>query len=146
MDYDDDMPMTTLNSVANAILPLVLSLLPPVITFYDSVSKYFDFTEKMYVWNPRWTQFYFFLQKGNVLNEVPLNSTYWAPVDAHDPVRVQQIMLGLTKTSAEKMDLALARDTKICESFIWLLILNQVAKKSEIVQSGIRNFFGFCNK
>ena len=50
----------------------------------------------------------FFLQKGNVLNEVPLNSTYWAPVDAHDPVRVQQIMLGLTKTSAEKMDLALA--------------------------------------
>ena len=38
MDYDDDMPMTTLNSVANAILPLVLSLLPPVITFYDSVS------------------------------------------------------------------------------------------------------------
>ena len=77
---------------------------------------------------------------------MPLNSTYWAPVDAHDPVRVQQIMLGLTKTSAEKMDLALARDTKICESFIWLLILNQVAKKSEIVQSGIRNFFGFCNK
>ena len=64
----------------------------------------------------------FFLQKGNVLNEVPLNSTYWAPVDAHDPVRVQQIMLGLTKTSAEKMDLALARDTKICESFICLLI------------------------
>ena len=40
MDYDDDMPMTTLNSVANAILPFVLSLLPPVITFYDSVSKY----------------------------------------------------------------------------------------------------------
>ena len=48
---------------------------------------------------------------------MPLNSTYWAPVDAHDPVRVQQIMLGLTKTSAEKMDLALARDTKICESY-----------------------------
>ena len=65
---------------------------------------------------------FFYLQKGNVLNEVPLNSTYWAPVDAHDPVRVQQIMLGLTKTSAEKMDLALARDTKICESFICLLI------------------------
>ena len=46
---------------------------------------------------------------------MPLNSTYWAPVDAHDPVRVQQIMLGLTKSSAEKMDLALARDTKICK-------------------------------
>ena len=48
---------------------------------------------------------------------MPLNSTYWAPVDAHDPVRVQQIMLGLTKSSAEKMDLALARDTKICKFF-----------------------------
>ena len=45
---------------------------------------------------------------------MPLNSTYWAPIDARDPVKVQQIMLGLTKTSAEKMDLALARDTKIC--------------------------------
>ena len=43
MDYDDDMPMTTLNSVANAILPLVLSLLPPVITFYDSVSLFIIF-------------------------------------------------------------------------------------------------------
>ena len=59
--------------------------------------------------------FTFILQKGNLLNEVPLNSTYWAPVDAHDPIRVQQIMLGLSKIPAEKMDLALARDTKICE-------------------------------
>ena len=59
--------------------------------------------------------FVFILQKGNLLNEVPLNSTYWAPVDAHDPIRVQQIMLGLSKIPAEKMDLALARDTKICE-------------------------------
>lgn len=54
-------------------------------------------------------------QSGKLLSEVPLNSTYWAPIDAHDPVKVQQIMLGLTKTSAEKMDLALARDTKICK-------------------------------
>ena len=37
MGYNDDLPMTTLNSVANAILPLVLSLLPPAISFYDSV-------------------------------------------------------------------------------------------------------------
>ena len=49
---------------------------------------------------------------------MPLNSTYWAPIDARDPVKVQQIMLGLTKTSAEKMDLALARDTKICNAFM----------------------------
>ena len=46
---------------------------------------------------------------------MPLNSTYWAPIDVHDPVKVQQIMLGLTRTSSEKMDLALARDTKICK-------------------------------
>ena len=54
------------------------------------------------------------LQSGKLLSQVPLNHTYWAPIDAHDPVKVQQIILGLTKTSAEKMDLALARDTKIC--------------------------------
>ena len=47
---------------------------------------------------------------------MPLNSTYWAPIDVHDPVKVQQIMLGLTRTSSEKMDLALARDTKICKN------------------------------
>ena len=54
-------------------------------------------------------------QSGRLLSQVPLNSTYWAPIDVHDPVKVQQIMLGLTKTSSEKMDLALARDTKICK-------------------------------
>ena len=54
-------------------------------------------------------------QGGNLVSQAPLNSTYWAPLDAHDPIKVQQIMLGLTKTSAEKMDLALARDTKICK-------------------------------
>lgn len=37
MGYNDDLPMTTLNSVANAILPLFLSLLPPAISFSDSV-------------------------------------------------------------------------------------------------------------
>ena len=42
MKYNDDLPMTTLNSVANAILPLVLSLLPPAISLYDSVSKSYE--------------------------------------------------------------------------------------------------------
>ena len=41
MGYNDDLPMTTLNSVANAILPFVLSLLPPAISFYDSVNIFF---------------------------------------------------------------------------------------------------------
>ena len=54
-------------------------------------------------------------QNEKLMSQVPLNATYWAPLDAHDPIKVQQIMLGLTKTSAEKMDLALARDTKICK-------------------------------
>ncbi len=54
------------------------------------------------------------MQAGILRKRVPLNSTYWAPSDAHDPKKVQQILLGLSKTSAEKMDLALARDTKIC--------------------------------
>ena len=43
------------------------------------------------------------------------NSSYWAPFDAHDPALVQQILLGLTRTPAEKVDLAMARDTKICK-------------------------------
>ena len=42
MGYNDELPMTTLNSVANAILPLVLSLLPPAISFYDSVCTHFE--------------------------------------------------------------------------------------------------------
>ena len=40
MAYNDELPMTTLNSVANAILPLVLSLLPPAISTYDSVLSF----------------------------------------------------------------------------------------------------------
>ena len=46
MAYNDELPMTTLNSVANAILPLVLSLLPPVISFYDSVSTFINFNQQ----------------------------------------------------------------------------------------------------
>ena len=62
-----------------------------------------------------WHLYFITFQGGNLVSQAPLNSTYWAPLDAHDPIKVQQIMLGLTKTSAEKMDLALARDTKICK-------------------------------
>ena len=107
MAYNDELPMTTLNSVANAILPLVLSLLPPAISTYDSVSLPNQVCGSSH-------DKLLLLQSGKLLSQVPLNHTYWAPIDAHDPVKVQQIMLGLTKTSAEKMDLALARDTKIC--------------------------------
>ena len=38
-----------------------------------------------------------------------------APFDAHDPILIQEILLGLTRTPAEKADLAMAENTKICE-------------------------------
>ncbi len=37
MDFSDDLPVATLNSVSNAILPFVNSLLPPALHFYQSV-------------------------------------------------------------------------------------------------------------
>ena len=38
LEYNDELPAATLNSVGNAILPFLLSLLPPKINYYDSVS------------------------------------------------------------------------------------------------------------
>ena len=38
LEYNDELPAATLNSVGNAILPFLLSLLPPKVTYYDSVS------------------------------------------------------------------------------------------------------------
>ena len=37
LEYNDELPAATLNSVGNAILPFLLSLLPPKINYYDSV-------------------------------------------------------------------------------------------------------------
>ena len=54
-------------------------------------------------------------QNGNFRTEVPFNSSYWAPFDAHDPTLVQEILLGLSRTPAEKADLAMAENTKICK-------------------------------
>ena len=39
LEYNDELPAATLNSVGNAILPFLLSLLPPKVTYYDSVNK-----------------------------------------------------------------------------------------------------------
>ena len=55
-------------------------------------------------------------QAGHWRAEVPFNSSYWAPFDAHDPVLLQEILLGLTRTPAEKADLAMAENIKICKS------------------------------
>ena len=42
LEYNDELPAATLNSVGNAILPFLLSLLPPKVNYYDSVSQYYD--------------------------------------------------------------------------------------------------------
>ncbi len=47
---------------------------------------------------------------------MPLNETYWNPTDAHDPVLVQQLVQGLTLAPAQRMDLGMARNTKLCET------------------------------
>lgn len=46
---------------------------------------------------------------------IALNETYWAPFDAHDPVYVQDLMLGLTLTPAHKVNLGLAHNVKLCK-------------------------------
>ena len=61
------------------------------------------------------TNYIFYFQSGNWRTDVPFNSSYWAPFDAHDPILIQEILLGLTRTPAEKADLAMAENTKICE-------------------------------
>ena len=37
LEYNDELPAATLNSVGSAILPFLLSMLPPKINYYDSV-------------------------------------------------------------------------------------------------------------
>uniref|UniRef100_A0A0K2TRR1 Uncharacterized protein n=1 Tax=Lepeophtheirus salmonis TaxID=72036 RepID=A0A0K2TRR1_LEPSM len=87
MEYDEELPVTTLNSVGNAILPFVLSLFPPKLNFFNS--------------------------KGKQTGQVPFNSTYWAPFHAKDKKLISEILLGLSRTPAQKADLVMARDTKI---------------------------------
>ena len=39
MDYSDDLPVATINSVSTAILPFLNSLLPPALDYYQAVSR-----------------------------------------------------------------------------------------------------------
>lgn len=87
MEYNDELPITTLNSVGNAILPFFMSLLPP--------------------------NLYFVQGDGKIRGEVPLNETYWAPKDAQDSTSVQELILGLSLTPAQKADLTMAKNTKL---------------------------------
>ena len=92
MGYNDDLPVSTINSVANAILPLAMSLMPGSLLYVSAEAK-----------------------EGRVRRRVPLNSTFWAPFDAHDPTLVQQIVLGLALSPAQNLDLNVAEGAKKCE-------------------------------
>jgi hypothetical protein len=39
MDYNDELPTTTLNSLGNAVLPFLFSLLPSTLEFFTPVTK-----------------------------------------------------------------------------------------------------------
>ena len=95
MGYNDDLPVSTINSVANAILPLVMSLMPGSL-LYVGVAAYEG-------------------GDGFRRRTVPLNATFWAPFDAHDPLLVQEIVLGLALSPAKNLDLNVADGAKRCE-------------------------------
>lgn len=89
MEYNDDLPISTLNSVSNAILPFIVSMMPPNLSYFSA--------------------------DGVKRGSIPTNETYWAPFDVHDPFLVQELVLGLTLTPAQKVSLAMASNTKLCK-------------------------------
>ena len=97
MGYNDDLPVSTINSVANAILPLVMSLMPGSLLYVSGVAKEGEG------------------EGGLHRRRVPLNATFWAPFDAHDPLLVQEIVLGLALSPAQNLDLNIADGAKRCE-------------------------------
>ena len=44
-----------------------------------------------------------------------MNSTYWAPFTAHHTKTVQELLMGLISSSAQKVDLNMAPGTKHCK-------------------------------
>ena len=55
------------------------------------------------------------LQNGKKKGDVAMNSTYWAPFPAHDTRVVQELVMGLINSKAQKVDLNMAPGTKHCE-------------------------------
>ena len=92
MDYNDELPTTTLNSVGNAVLQFIPSLLPG----------------KLELFSP----------DGGKTGEIQINSTYWAPFAAHNSATVQQLVMGLISGRAQKVDLNMAPGTKHCKNKI----------------------------
>ena len=95
MDYNDELPTTTLNSVGNAVLQFIPSLLPGMLEFYSPNG------------DKRW--------------ELAINSTYWAPSTAHDIRTVQELVMGLINAKAQKVDLNMAPGTKHCKFIFWAI-------------------------
>ena len=96
MGYNDDLPVSTINSVANAILPLVMSLMPGSLLYVSAAAAAAA-------------------KESGIRRQVPLNATFWAPFDAHDPLLVQEIVLGLALSPAQNLDLNVAEGAKRCE-------------------------------
>jgi len=86
MDYNDELPTTTLNSVGNAVLQFIPSLLPGELEFFSP--------------------------NGEKKGDVAMNSTYWAPFPAHNTREVQELAMGLINSKAQKVDLNMAPGTK----------------------------------
>jgi len=161
MDYSDELPVSTLNSVSNAILPFVNTLLPPALHYYQPVREGTWKGGKTFAWSsrppcrrawrarkryarperegervPRPHPLFLAAQDGRRAREVALNETYWAPFDAHDPRLVQQLALGLTRAPAQRVDLGMADNTKHCECSIRFSPRRSPNKPSESLYSG----------
>ena len=44
-----------------------------------------------------------------------MNSTYWAPFTAHNTNTLQELLMGLVSSSAQRVDLNMAPGTKHCK-------------------------------
>ena len=44
-----------------------------------------------------------------------MNTTYWAPFTAHHTNTVQELLMGLVSSSAQRVDLNMAPGTKHCK-------------------------------
>ena len=62
-----------------------------------------------------WSDLTVTLQNGERTGELGMNSTYWAPFTAHNTNTVQELLMGLISSSAQKVDLNMAPGTKHCE-------------------------------
>ena len=65
-----------------------------------------------------------------------MNSTYWAPFTAHHTNTVQELLMGLISSSAQKVDLNMAPGTKHCKflKYHFNLTLNLPGRRTPKVE------------